>query len=105
MSLTGEYLNAADALRLGLVTAVVPHGELLGYVLAVAAKIVGNDQAGVRRILSTYRTIAQQHDAPAVDIELEASQTSLARGFDPASVEQRRAGILSRGRDQVGGSA
>lgn len=105
MSLTGEYLDAADALRLGLVTAVVPHGELLGYVLAVAAKIVGNDQAGVRRILSTYRTIAQQHDAPAVDIELEASQTSLARGFDPASVEQRRAGILSRGRDQVGGSA
>jgi enoyl-CoA hydratase len=105
MSLTGDYLDADDALRHGLVTAVVPHDELLGHVRAVAATIVGNDQAGVRTILSTYRTIAQQHDAGAVGVELEASRASLASGFDPASVEQRRAGILSRGRDQVGGSA
>jgi enoyl-CoA hydratase len=105
MSLTGDYLDADDALRHGLVTAVVPHDELLDHVRKVAASIVGNDQAGVRTLLSTYRTIAQQHDAAAVDVELEASRSSLARGFDPAAVEQRRAGILSRGRDQVGGSA
>ena len=29
MSLTGDYLSAADALRAGLVTEVVPHDELL----------------------------------------------------------------------------
>lgn len=105
MSLTGDYLDAADALRHGLVTAVVPHNELLDHVRKVAATIVGNDQTGVRSILTTYRTIAQQHDTDAVGVELAASQRSLASGFDPASVEQRRAGILSRGRDQVGGSA
>lgn len=105
MSLTGDYLDADDALRHGLVTAVVPHDELLDHVHVVATTIVGNDQPGVRTILSTYRTIAQQHDAPGVDVELAASSASRAHGFDPATVEQRRAGILSRGRDQVGGSA
>lgn len=104
MSLTGDYLTAADALRLGLVTAVVAHGELLDHVRAVAATIAANDQLGVRTLLSTYRSIAQKHDAPAFDIEAETSSASLAAGFDPASVEHRRAAIVSRGRGQSGGS-
>lgn len=102
MSLTGDYLDATDALRLGLVTAVVPHDNLLGYVRRVAASIVGNDQRGVRTLLSTYRAIQREQDAQAMRIEAEASFTSLEGGFDPVAVEKRRAGILDRGRDQVG---
>src|SRR6188472_419160 len=44
MSLTGDYLSAADALRAGLVTEVVPHDQLLSAARAVAASIVGNNQ-------------------------------------------------------------
>src|SRR5882757_5101570 len=37
MSLTGDYLSAADALRAGLVTEVVPHDQLLRAAREVAA--------------------------------------------------------------------
>ncbi len=40
MSLTGDYLSAADALRAGLVTEVVPHEELLPTARRIAASIV-----------------------------------------------------------------
>ncbi len=98
MSLTGNYLDAAGALRHGLVTAVVPHEELLDDVRGVAATIVGNDQRGVRTLLSTYRAIQRERDTEAMRLEAEASLASLAAGFDPVAVEQRRSGILARGR-------
>lgn len=103
MSLTGDFLNAQEALRAGLVTAVVPHDELMEHTARVAATIAGNDQPGVRSILSTYRHIEQDLNRSAVRTEAEASQAWMDRGFDPAVVEKRRAGILSRGRDQTSG--
>ena len=51
MSLTGDYLAAADALRAGLVTEVVPHDRLLEAARAVASSIVGNNQKAVRALL------------------------------------------------------
>jgi enoyl-CoA hydratase len=64
MSLTGDYLSAADALRAGLVTEVVAHDELLPAARRVAASIVGNNQAAVRALLSSYHRIdAAQTDA------------------------------------------
>jgi len=104
MSLTGDYLDAADALRLGLVTAVVPHESLVYHVRRVAASIVGNDQAAVRTLLSTYHESQRQQHAEARRIEAEASSASLQAGFDPAAVEERRTRILGRGRDQLGTS-
>ena len=60
MSLTGDYLSAADALRAGLVTEVVPHDELLPTARAVAASIVGNNQKAVRALLASYHRIDEQ---------------------------------------------
>src|SRR5829696_4665503 len=57
MSLTGDYLSAEQALRAGLVTEVVAHEDLLPAAARVAASIVGNDQAGVRALLRSYRDI------------------------------------------------
>src|SRR6187551_1228692 len=48
MSLTGDYLSAAEALQAGLVTQVVPHDELLPTARRVASSIVGNNQNAVR---------------------------------------------------------
>jgi enoyl-CoA hydratase len=102
MSLTGDYLSAGEALRTGLVTQVVPHEELLPAARAVAASIVGNDQPGVRRLLRSYRDIECElvGDGPAV--EARTSREWMA-GFDPADVENRRVGILARGRAQTSG--
>lgn len=57
MSLTGDYLSAADALRAGLVTEVVPHEDLLPAARTVAASIVGNNQKAVRALLGSYHRI------------------------------------------------
>ena len=54
-SLTGNFLNADDALRLGLVNHVVPHEELLAFTRRLAGDIVDNDQRGVRRLMLHYR--------------------------------------------------
>lgn len=104
MSLTGDYLSAAEALRAGLVTAVVAHDELLPHVRRLAASIVGNDQAGVRTVLATYRRIERDLDAQAVRTETAASRAWLDRGFDPGVVAARRAAILRRGRAQTASS-
>src|SRR5215208_5136191 len=64
MSLTGDYLSAADALRAGLVTEVGPHDELMPTARRVAASIAGNNQNAVRALLASYHRIdASQTDA------------------------------------------
>src|SRR6195952_790789 len=57
MSLTGDYLSAEDALRAGLVTEVVPHGQLPAAARAIATSIVGNNQKAVRALLASYHRI------------------------------------------------
>ncbi len=57
MSLTGNFVSADEALRLGLVNHVVPHEELLPFARALATDIVSNDQVGVRRLLEHYRRL------------------------------------------------
>jgi enoyl-CoA hydratase len=73
MSLTGDYLSAADALRAGLVTEVVPHEDLLPTARKVAASIVGNNQNAVRALLASYHRI----DAAQTDAGLWIEATSM----------------------------
>lgn len=46
--LTGETITAQEALRIGLVNAVVPAGELTAYVEGVAQKIIANAPLAIR---------------------------------------------------------
>jgi enoyl-CoA hydratase len=46
--LTGRFVDAAEAERIGIVSAVVPHAELLVRAGEVAASIAGNSPYGVR---------------------------------------------------------
>ncbi|TDC89812.1 enoyl-CoA hydratase [Actinomadura sp. 7K507] len=101
MSLTGDFLGAGEALRAGLVTEVVPHEELLPTAHRVARTIAANDHDAVRTLLDSYRRIELTQTAPGYDIEARTSRDWLARGFEPASVERRRAAIVARGRSQT----
>jgi enoyl-CoA hydratase len=100
MSLTGDYLSAADALRAGLVTEVVPHDELLPTARRVAAAIVGNNQKAVRALLASYHRIdAAQTDAGLWIEAMSAKQwMNSATGNDIAA---NRDAVLQRGRAQV----
>ena len=103
MSFTGNYVDARTALAWGLVNHVVPHEELLPYTKQLARDIVSNDQMGVRRMLATYDEVTSTTVAEGWEIEDRVSRTWEGPGFDPASIEARREGILERGRDQIRG--
>ncbi|WP_407688177.1 enoyl-CoA hydratase [Mycobacterium sp. HUMS_1102779] len=98
MSMTGDYLSAADALRAGLVTEVVPHEQLLSTARAVAASIVGNNQGAVRALLASYHRIDEEQTSPGLWLEAMAARQYRTTGEDIAA---NREAVLQRGRAQV----
>jgi enoyl-CoA hydratase len=98
MSLTGNFLTADDALRLGLVNHVVPHQKLLPTARQVAADIVDNDQQGVQRLLGHYRRLA---NAATLD-EAHLIEGFLAETWRQDTSQARSATVMARGRTQAG---
>src|ERR1700721_263305 len=98
MSMTGDYLSAADALRAGLATEVVPHDQLLPAARKVAASIVGNNQDAVRALLTSYHRIDDSNTSEG--LWLGASAARAFRTSGGAIAAHREAG-LQRGRRQV----
>jgi enoyl-CoA hydratase len=98
MSLTGDYLSAADALRAGLVTEVVPHDRLMPAARQVAASIVGNNQGAVRALLASYHRIDDSHTSAGLWLEAMAARQFRTSGDDIAA---NRDAVLQRGRAQV----
>ena len=98
-SLTGNFAEAAEAHRLGLVNHVVPHDELLARARALAADIAGNDQVAVRRLVQHYRALAA---AGSLD-EAHAIEGVMAETWAAGTrhVAERRAAVSARGRDQI----
>lgn len=100
MSLTGDYLSAADALRAGLVTEVVAHERLLPAARTVAASIVDNNRHAVRALLASYHRIDESTVDAGLWIEAAAARewTANAAGNDIAA---NRDSVVRRGRAQV----
>ena len=100
LSLTGNFLGADEALELGLVNHVVAHEDLLPFCHRLAADIVGNDRAGVRRLLHHYRELGEMATGPGQLLEGVMSETWRMPGPELAD---RRAAVTARGRTQVSG--
>jgi enoyl-CoA hydratase len=98
MSFTGEIVDAAQALRIGLVTEVVPHEQLLPHVLALAAAVV-EAPAGLLLPLKQMYVASQ---ATALD-EALASELGIAgeHPIDHSLLEQRRAALMARNQAQL----
>jgi enoyl-CoA hydratase len=101
MSVTGNYVDAATACAWGLVNEVVAHEELLPYCRTLAADIVSNDQAGVRRMIQTYNEVTGTTVDEGWRIEATVSRDWEGAGFDPARIEARRQQVVERGRQQI----
>jgi enoyl-CoA hydratase len=97
MSLTGNFVDAHEALALGLVNRVVAHDELLPTARSLAADIVGNDQHAVRNLKELYDRGSKLSAGDALAFEHERFRTFRV---DPSEIERRRSAVIERGRGQ-----
>ncbi len=97
MSLTGNFVDAPEALRIGLVNHVVAHDELLATAQALASDIAGNDGPTVRHLKRLYDENAALPVGEAI-----AHEQAVFRAFrvDFDEIERRRAAVVDRGRSQ-----
>jgi enoyl-CoA hydratase len=81
MLFTGDVIDAHEAQRIGLVSRVVPHAELLPEALALAEKIAGNPPLAVRRLKAGLRE-ALDPDYEALGAWVSASLAELFQTED-----------------------
>jgi enoyl-CoA hydratase len=99
MSLTGNYLSAADAERLGLVNRVVAPERLMPTARDLAGQILSSDQFIVRQLNDLYDLTSRATLADALRIEQD-----FFRGYQQTGhireMDARRAEVMERGRGQ-----
>jgi len=101
MSATSNFIDAETALAWGLVNHVVPHDELLPFCRQLGADIASSDQAAVRRIVQTYDEGSLVTNGDWWELENRVSRDWMQQGGG-RDVEQRRAAVMARGREQAG---
>lgn len=98
MSLTGAFVDAAEAHRLGLVNEVVPHDRLLARAHELAAEIAETPRDALRMIQRAYRETNELALGAGLD---EEERRMEAWAVDLAGFADRRRSVTERGRDQV----
>jgi enoyl-CoA hydratase len=99
MSFTGDFVDAATALRIGLLNEVVPHDDLLDRAVQLAESVASTDAGTAARIRGLYDTSRDQGGAAALAAEQELAAAGV-RVTDPESFGARRAAVFERGRAQ-----
>ncbi len=101
MSITGDYLSAAEALRVGLVTEVVAHDAVLEAAKAVAASIVANNHEAVQALLASYHRIDHAQTDEGLAIEAHSAAQWKSEHASGATIAANRQAVLERGRNQI----
>jgi enoyl-CoA hydratase/carnithine racemase len=97
MSFTGAFVDAAEALRIGLVNHVVPHAELLPTAHRLAAAVATNGGGRVAALKALYREVTGMPFGAALDHEREPAAQRRRRGRTTVAP----AAVIARGREQV----
>jgi len=97
MTLTGNFVDGAEAHRLGLVNHVVPHAELMPTAQRLARDIAGNDRGAIGHLKQLYDHNARLTVGDALAHEHEIFGTYRV-DFD--AIEQRRQSVVERGSSQ-----
>jgi enoyl-CoA hydratase len=98
MSLTGNFIDAREALEFRLVNHVVAHEELLPAARGLATDIAGNDQQAVRNLKQLYDRGSKLSVGDAIALEQERFGNFRV---DPSEIERRRTAVVQRGRGQT----
>jgi enoyl-CoA hydratase len=99
MSLTGRFVDAREAVTMGLVNIVVQHDQLLASAVDTAAAIAESDQRVLPAIVATYRAV---DGLPLEEALVTERERAFAVDVDAGAVASRRAGIISRGSGLAG---
>lgn len=100
MSLTGNFVNAEEALRVGLVNVVVAQEALLETARRLAREIAEGDQAATRAMIAQYGAVAVA-GADGRAVEQQHAEAFLGGGVDAAEIERRRLALIERAKVQA----
>jgi enoyl-CoA hydratase/carnithine racemase len=100
MSMTGEIVDAAQGLRIGLLTEVVPHEALRERALSLAARIAEVEPRMMLGIKQMYDAAAATVVDPALAAEQRIGATNQP-AYD--EIERRRQEVLIRNRSALAG--
>ena len=94
LAFTGRRIDAATALRIGIVQEVVPRAELLAHVRALAEEIAANAPLAVQGIKRTINFQAERGLAEALRFEAASAaplftSDDMARGYKAMSEKQK----------------
>jgi enoyl-CoA hydratase/carnithine racemase len=98
LSMASEVIDAATALRIGLVTEVTPPAQLLARSLEVAGMVADAQPSLMRALKSVYTTAAGQPLPEALALE---SAMADANPPDLGAIEGRRKTVMLRNRRQL----
>lgn len=100
LSLTGNYLGAREAERMGLVNRVAPKDQVLAAAKELATQILSANQDVVRQMKRLYdlTTRASLHDGLRIEQDFFRAFNS---GSALKDFEKRRESVMERGRSQT----
>jgi len=93
LMMTGEATNAARALEMGMINAVVPDDQLMAHAMAMAEKLAGAPTAAIGRIKELLEASATNDYGAQLELErkaqLQSGQTKDFREGVAAFIEKR----------------
>jgi len=99
MSLTGDFVDAATALRIGLADRVVAHDEVVPAALATAARIAGHDPAMVAAMRHEWDELEPLDIGAAHARHIENARRLGFRGTTARHLASTGARLLARHRE------
>jgi enoyl-CoA hydratase len=100
MSLTGNFVDAETALRIGLVNHVVPHDALVPRAIELAKAIAEQDKAMVSTLRQDWRATMGLPIDEALRLHYEYAANGGFTGASGADIAARREGVIARAREQ-----
>jgi enoyl-CoA hydratase len=92
LCMTGETINAAEALRIGLADLVVPQAELMARVKDIAGKIAANGPLAVAEV----KRLVHQGQSMSLDAAIGLEQRSFGLLFATADQREGMAAFLAK---------
>lgn len=92
LCMTGDQINAAEALRIGLADAVWPHGELIGKVRELAGRIAANGPLAV----AECKRLIHQGQSATLEHALALEQRSFGLLFSTADQREGMSAFLAK---------